>query len=82
MTNKSESSATGAGPGLTRRRLLAAGAVVPIASVAAAGVIRREMPWQAGEAAAPRAATAPHSGRSTASSTPPKAPSSKPRWRG
>jgi gluconate 2-dehydrogenase gamma chain len=43
---------------VTRRRLLGAGAVIPIATVAGANVIRREMPWQEGAADAPRAATA------------------------
>jgi len=39
-------------PRVTRRRLLAA-SVIPIASISAAGVIRREMPWQEGAAAVP-----------------------------
>lgn len=41
-------------PRLTRRKLLAAGAVVPAATVAGAAVVRREMPWQEGAADRPR----------------------------
>ncbi|MBX3620664.1 MAG: gluconate 2-dehydrogenase subunit 3 family protein [Rhizobacter sp.] len=49
---------------LTRRRLLTVGTVLPIVTVTGAtatnaAVIRHEMPWQEGEAAAPLAATAP-----------------------
>jgi gluconate 2-dehydrogenase gamma chain len=46
-------------PRVTRRRLLTAGAVIPIAGAAAANVIRRDMPWQEDAAAAPDAASAP-----------------------
>jgi gluconate 2-dehydrogenase gamma chain len=46
-------------PAITRRRLLTAGAVVPIASAAAARVIQRDMPWEDGAAAAPTAALHP-----------------------
>jgi len=42
---------------LTRRRLLTAGVVAPVAGVATATVIHRELPWQEGEAAAPQAAS-------------------------
>ena len=42
---------------ITRRRLLTAGVVAPVAGAAAARVIQRELPWQEGEAAAPLAAT-------------------------
>jgi gluconate 2-dehydrogenase gamma chain len=38
---------------LTRRRLLTAGAVIPIASATAAAVIRDDMPWREGAADAP-----------------------------
>jgi gluconate 2-dehydrogenase gamma chain len=41
---------------VSRRRLLTAGAVIPIATAAGADVIRRDMPWQPSEADAPRAA--------------------------
>jgi gluconate 2-dehydrogenase gamma chain len=44
---------------LTRRRLLTAGVVAPVAGAAAGAVIQREMPWQEGAAAAPRAALEP-----------------------
>jgi gluconate 2-dehydrogenase gamma chain len=46
-------------PRVTRRRLLTAGAVIPIATAAAANVIRRDMPWQEDAAAAPEAALNP-----------------------
>jgi gluconate 2-dehydrogenase gamma chain len=43
---------------LTRRRLLTAGAALPLASAAAAAAtIRGEVPWREGESAAPTAAT-------------------------
>ena len=38
---------------LTRRRLLTAGASLPLATAAAAAVIRGEMPWREGQAAVP-----------------------------
>jgi gluconate 2-dehydrogenase gamma chain len=41
---------------LTRRRLLTAGAVAPLAGAAVAKVIQREMPWDEGAAAPPKAA--------------------------
>ena len=44
-------------PVLTRRRLLTAGAVVPIATAAAAKVIQGDMPWEEGGAAPPPDAT-------------------------
>ena len=44
-------------PVLTRRRLLTVGVVAPVAGVATGRVLRRELPWQEGEAAAPRAAS-------------------------
>jgi gluconate 2-dehydrogenase gamma chain len=43
-----------AGPRLSRRRLLTAGAVIPIAGVAATTAIQREMPWREGAADAPQ----------------------------
>jgi gluconate 2-dehydrogenase gamma chain len=43
-------------PRLTRRRLLATGAVIPIAGVSAAAVVQREMPWTEGAADVPQAA--------------------------
>src|ERR1700712_2738230 len=43
---------------LTRRKLLTAGAALPLATAAAATTIRGEMPWREGEAAAPNTATA------------------------
>lgn len=46
------------GASLTRRRLLTAGAALPLSSVAVATVIRGEMPWRESESAAPTAATA------------------------
>ncbi|NML42299.1 gluconate 2-dehydrogenase subunit 3 family protein [Ramlibacter sp. G-1-2-2] len=42
---------------ITRRRLLSAGAVLPVAATAASQLIRRDMPWQEGTAAEPTAAT-------------------------
>jgi gluconate 2-dehydrogenase gamma chain len=48
-----------AGRRLTRRRLLAAGAVIPIASATGAAVIRRQMPWQEGAADVPAPLAAP-----------------------
>lgn len=41
---------------VSRRKLLTAGAVIPIASVARADVIQREVPWREGAADAPRPA--------------------------
>jgi gluconate 2-dehydrogenase gamma chain len=41
---------------LTRRRLLTAGVVAPVAGVATARVIQRDLPWQEGAAASPQAA--------------------------
>jgi gluconate 2-dehydrogenase gamma chain len=41
-------------PRVTRRRLLTAGAVIPIASVSGAAVIQREMPWAEGAADVPQ----------------------------
>lgn len=50
-------------PHLTRRQLLAAGAVIPIATAATAEVVQRQMPWQEGAADAPSfAGAAPASG--------------------
>lgn len=54
--NKQEQPQTPSQPALTRRRLLTAGAVVPIAGAAVAKAIQGEMPWQEGAAAAPREA--------------------------
>lgn len=45
-------------PVLTRRRLLTAGAVVPIAGVAAAKSFRGDVPWEEGASAPPHAAVA------------------------
>jgi gluconate 2-dehydrogenase gamma chain len=41
-------------PRVTRRRLLTAGAVIPIASVSGAAVLQREMPWTEGAADVPQ----------------------------
>jgi gluconate 2-dehydrogenase gamma chain len=59
MSDKQQPDRPPAAPRVTRRRLLTAGAVIPIATVAAANVIRRDMPWQEDAAAAPDAALAP-----------------------
>lgn len=40
---------------VTRRRLLTAGAMLPLATAAGATVVRGEMPWREGDAAAPSA---------------------------